>query len=146
MITYNKIDLPGGEELCYLTSGEIPPEDGLNIYDEEKKVWVIGIPWDREECEWEERHRDDIAAKPAIEREAVLRDTEEKYILKYKTVDKKIRPVPMATSEEMKVKRRFPADPLANLPALLTHAPEFTPTAQITIDRAGSSKIRELIT
>ena len=49
-------------------------------------------------------------------------------VLKYKTVDKKVRPVPAVMPEDVKVERSFPDNPLSSLPVLPTHAPEFSPT------------------
>ena len=41
-----------------------------------------------------------------------------KYVFKYKTVDKKVRPIPGITPEDTKVNWQFPSDPLMNLPHL----------------------------
>ena len=64
----------------------------------------------------------------------MLRQAEEKYVLKYKMVDKKVRPVAKMIPEHMKVKRTFPVDPLANLPVLPHSAPKFIPTAKVTAE------------
>src|ERR1700679_994495 len=53
---------------------------------------------------------------------------EGKWVLKYKAVDKKKRPVPSTFPEAVKVLRQFPSDPLEKLPKLPSHAPEFVPT------------------
>ena len=58
-----------------------------------------------------------------------------KAVLKYKKVDKKIRPVPMLIPENMKVQRKFPQDPLAKLSILPHHPPIFTPSKRITEER-----------
>ena len=58
-----------------------------------------------------------------------------KHVLKYKTVDKKVRPVPGITPESTKVTRRFPSDPLRNLPKLPESPKEFVPTAKFTQER-----------
>jgi hypothetical protein len=50
----------------------------------------------------------------------------------YKRVDKKIRPVPGVYPEEVKVERRFPHNPLEDLPTLPTQPPYFTPTKKLT--------------
>jgi hypothetical protein len=54
---------------------------------------------------------------------------------KYKTVDKRVRPVPAVMPEDVKVRRTIPEDPLANLPVLPSHAPKFVPTERITQER-----------
>ena len=66
-----------------------------------------------------------------------------KAVLKYKTVDKKVRPVPMQFPEDMKVHRQFPEDPIHNLPTLPYHPPEFIPTTKVTSERMDSLKIDE---
>ena len=66
-----------------------------------------------------------------------------KAVLKYKTVDKKVRPVPSWFPEDMKVKRQFPEDPLRNLSTLPYHPPDFIPTARITQERMDDLKIDE---
>ena len=58
-----------------------------------------------------------------------------KAVLKYKKVNKKIRPVPMLIPEHMKVHRKFPRDPLANLSVLPYQPPEFTPSDKVTEER-----------
>jgi hypothetical protein len=63
---------------------------------------------------------------------------ETKRVLKYKKVDKKIRPVPSRIPNEMKVQRQFPHNPLTNLPPLPFHPPEFHPTAKVTTERMSS--------
>ena len=47
MITYTRIELPEGEELCYTTDEDIQIPDGLNVYDEEKRSWLVGILQER---------------------------------------------------------------------------------------------------
>ena len=135
MITYTRIELQGGEELCYTTGPGIYIPEGLNIYDEGQKRWILGIPWESEEQEWERKHVHAIIRKPILDRDLILQKSEEKYVLKYKTVDKKIRPVAAMIPEDMKVKRTFPSNPLANLPVLPWKAPEFVPTTKVTKER-----------
>lgn len=135
MITYSRIELPGGEELCYTTDSGIYLPEGLNVYDEGRRMWVLGITWDDHEQDWNRKHAHLVATKPILDRDPVLKQTEEKYVLKYKTVDKKVRPVPMVIPEGMKVKRTFPSDPLANLPVLPQNAPKFIPTGRVTAER-----------
>jgi len=53
-------------------------------------------------------------------------------VLKYKTVDKKVRPVPATMPEEFCTIRRIPEDLLLTLPPLLTHPPDFTPGERLT--------------
>jgi len=135
ILAYTKIELGYGEELCYTTDPELDLPDGLNVYDEEKGAWIIGIPWDSMEHEWNAKHVGLIQSKPMIERDPTLRAAEEKYVNKYKTVDKKVRPVPEPIPEDMKVKRTFPSDPLVNLPELPTKPPEFVPTKKVSVER-----------
>lgn len=59
-------------------------------------------------------------------------------ILAYKTVDKKVRPVPSHIPSHMKVQQKFPQNPLLNLPSLPFHPPEFQPTEKVTKDRMDS--------
>ena len=135
MITYTRVALEGGEELCYTMDPGVDLPEGLNVFDEGRRVWILGIPWDKKEQEWENKHALTIMAKPVLERDPTLRKIEEKYVLKYKTVDKKVCPVGAVIPEGMKVKRAFPTDPLANLPPLPASAPEFIPTAKVTAER-----------
>ncbi|KAJ7145968.1 hypothetical protein C8R44DRAFT_599144, partial [Mycena epipterygia] len=53
----------------------------------------------------------------------------------YKRVDKKIRPVSTTFSPEYEVTRRIPQDPLATLPELPVHPPEFKPTKRLDAER-----------
>ena len=124
MITYVQLEIKPGEELCVTTEPLSQIPEGLNVYDEGLKTWVIGIPWDECEEKWSEKHKNVIAKKPIVARDDTLRENETKYILKYKTVDKKVRPVAMTIPEELKVRRTFPRDPLASLPPLPLHAVE----------------------
>ena len=54
---------------------------------------------------------------------------------KYKPVALKIRPVKTDLPEEFRVKRHIIGDPLADLPTLPTHPPEFTPKGRYTEER-----------
>ena len=58
-----------------------------------------------------------------------------KWILKYKPVAQRKRPVPNVIPEGVKVVRRFPSDPLEYLPKLPQKAPTFVPTPKITTER-----------
>jgi len=53
-------------------------------------------------------------------------------VLKYKQVDKKVRPVPTTLPEEYRTVRRIPEDPLLSLPLLPTHPPDFTPSERLS--------------
>ena len=57
------------------------------------------------------------------------------FVFKYKTVDKKVRPVPATLPEEFRTVRRIPEDPLLTLPPLPTHPPDFTPGERLTQER-----------
>ena len=56
-------------------------------------------------------------------------------VLKYKKVDKKVRPVPASLPEEFRNICRIPEDPLLSLPPLPTHPPDFTPGERLTQER-----------
>ena len=58
-----------------------------------------------------------------------------KWVFKYKPVARRKRPVPNVIPENVKVKRRFPSDPLVNLPKLPIKAPVFAPTSKFTTER-----------
>jgi len=49
-------------------------------------------------------------------------------ILKYKRVDKKVRPIPTTLPKEYRSVHHIPEDPLLSLPPLPTHPPDFTPS------------------
>ena len=56
-------------------------------------------------------------------------------ILAYKKVANRIRPVATTLPEEFRIVRKIPSDPLANMPVLPTHPPEFTPGVRYTQER-----------
>ena len=56
-------------------------------------------------------------------------------ILAYKKVAHKVRPVATTLPEEFRIIRKFPSDPLANLPKLPSHPPEFVPGERYTEER-----------
>jgi transposase InsO family protein len=90
-----------------------------------KRVWIMPIP-----------------TKPEIPQPQV------KFVLKYKKVDKKIRPVPSQIPTYMKVRRKFPEDPLKNLPSLPYYPPKFQPTLKVTqerMDELAIDKNKELL-
>ena len=62
-------------------------------------------------------------------------------VLKYKRVDKKVRPVPTTLPEEYRTVHRIPEDPLLSLPPLPTHPPEFTPGERLTQERLDDLKL-----
>ena len=55
--------------------------------------------------------------------------------LKYKVVDKKVRPIPMQIPEHQQTRRQIPEDPLLNLPFLPFHPPTFVPSSKLTEER-----------
>ena len=61
----------------------------------------------------------------------------------YKTVDKKVKPVPTSFPQDCYVHRGIPEDPLLTLPTLSFHPPMFTPTKKITNERLKILKINE---
>ena len=90
-----------------------------------QKIWVRPIPPD-----------------PSPPQDATEKnDKNTKVVLKYKRVDKKIRPIPSQIPSSMKAQRRFPEDPLRNLPTLPFHPPEFQPTAKVTGERMNAIDI-----
>ena len=56
-------------------------------------------------------------------------------VLKYKRVDKKVRPVPATLPEEYRTICCIPEDPLLSLPLLPTHPPDFSPGKHLTQER-----------
>ena len=62
-------------------------------------------------------------------------------VLKYKKVDKKVRPVPATLPEEFRMIRRIPEDPLLSLLALPTHLPNFEPGECLTQERLDDLKL-----
>ena len=61
----------------------------------------------------------------------------------YKTVDKKVRPVPGTVSEEIRVRREIPFDPMLSLIKLPTHPPEFVPTKRLTSERMAELQVNK---
>ncbi|EIN03401.1 hypothetical protein PUNSTDRAFT_78219, partial [Punctularia strigosozonata HHB-11173 SS5] len=59
----------------------------------------------------------------------------------YKTVDKRVRPVPGVYPEDARVERRLPEDPLISLPMLSPNPPDFEPTRKLTKERIEIMKI-----
>lgn len=59
-------------------------------------------------------------------------------ILAYKKVAHKVRPVATTSPETARPVRRFPEDPLASLPEISDHPPEFRPTTKLTMDRINA--------
>ena len=53
----------------------------------------------------------------------------------YKTVDKKVKPVPGTVPDGIRVRRKIPWDPLLSLPPLPKQPPDFVPTARLTKER-----------
>lgn len=56
-------------------------------------------------------------------------------ILAYKKVANRVRPVATTLPEEFRIVRRFPSDPLADLPKLPTSPPDFIPGERFTWER-----------
>ena len=65
------------------------------------------------------------------------------WVLKYKAVNKKKRPVPNMFPESAKVVRHLPSNPLKNLPHLPRKAPIFILTDWLTTERIEKLKIEE---
>ncbi|KZO89821.1 hypothetical protein CALVIDRAFT_460541, partial [Calocera viscosa TUFC12733] len=60
---------------------------------------------------------------------------------KYKPVAKRVKPIPMAHPEHLKIRRQFPSPPLENLPILPHHPPPFTPGRRLTQERYAALSI-----
>ncbi|KAI0323142.1 hypothetical protein GY45DRAFT_1212559, partial [Cubamyces sp. BRFM 1775] len=54
---------------------------------------------------------------------------------KYKPVAKKVRASKGPCPEQFRIERNITGDPLANMPQLNPHPPEFTPTGRYTAER-----------
>lgn len=64
--------------------------------------------------------------------------------LRYKSVDRKVRPVPMTLPEAAQPKRRFPEDPLQSLPPMNPFPPPITHfSRRLTKDRWEALQLRE---
>jgi hypothetical protein len=61
----------------------------------------------------------------------------------YKTVDKKVKPVPTSFPQDCYVRREIPEDPLLTLPTLPKQPPKFMPTKKISDERLKILKINE---
>ncbi|PCH41821.1 hypothetical protein WOLCODRAFT_69862, partial [Wolfiporia cocos MD-104 SS10] len=59
----------------------------------------------------------------------------------YKRVDRRVKPVPGVFPEDARVHRRFPEDPLATLPHLTPHPPDFSPGDRLTQERLDDMNI-----
>lgn len=80
--------------------------------------------------------RDDSSPKIGLVQKAMHHKVPKtKYVLKYKRVDQKVRPVPSMIPYHMKTLRQYPDDPLRNLPRLPHIPPPFTPTSKVTAER-----------
>ena len=66
-----------------------------------------------------------------------------KWVMKYKPVAKRKRPVPNTIPEGVKVIRKFPSDPLGNLPQLPSVPPDFKPTKRITSEQMNNLQIEK---
>ncbi|GBE79490.1 hypothetical protein SCP_0206900 [Sparassis crispa] len=60
----------------------------------------------------------------------------------YKCVDRKVKPVPGVFPEGARVHCAFPEDPLASLPLLTPHLPDFTPGMQLTQEQMEEMNIK----
>lgn len=56
----------------------------------------------------------------------------------YKKVANRVKPVATTLPEQYRIQRRIPSDPLADLPTLPTHPPDFTPGVRYTEERMAS--------
>jgi hypothetical protein len=61
----------------------------------------------------------------------------------YKKVANRVKPVATTLPEDFRIVRKFPSDPLANLPELPEHPPEFTPGRRYTVERKEAMKVNE---
>ena len=61
----------------------------------------------------------------------------------YKKVANRIKPVATTLPEEFRIERRIPEDPLANMPKLPTHPPDFEPGKRYTLERKEAMPINK---
>ncbi|KDQ30120.1 hypothetical protein PLEOSDRAFT_1016853, partial [Pleurotus ostreatus PC15] len=61
----------------------------------------------------------------------------------YKRVAEKIHPVSGVYPEDVKVIRSFPEDPLASLPPLSKHPPDFVPGKRLTLERLKGIEVNK---
>ncbi|KAJ3555802.1 hypothetical protein NP233_g12120 [Leucocoprinus birnbaumii] len=61
--------------------------------------------------------------------------------LAYKKVANRIKPVATTLPENFRIVRRVPTDPLADMPILPTHPPDFTPGSRYTLERKQSMNV-----
>lgn len=61
----------------------------------------------------------------------------------YKTVDKRVRPIPGVYPENARVTRTIPEDPIASLPFLSPNPPDFVPSGRLTKERLEMMKFNE---
>ena len=54
---------------------------------------------------------------------------------KYKPVALKVRPIYAELPEQYRIKRDITGDPLAGMPKLMVHLPDFIPTGRYTLER-----------
>ncbi|KJA18651.1 hypothetical protein HYPSUDRAFT_111434, partial [Hypholoma sublateritium FD-334 SS-4] len=62
-------------------------------------------------------------------------------ILAYKKVENRVKPVATTLPEHFRIERRTPSDPLAALPPLPHHPPEFTPGIRYTTERKEAMQV-----
>ena len=98
--------------------------------DEPKKMWI-------------RPNQIQPRVSPGLENNQSSEPYEIKAVLKYKTVDKKIRPIPKLIPESMKVHRNFPRNPLVNLQTLPYNPPRFVPSTKVTEERMADLGIDE---
>lgn len=60
---------------------------------------------------------------------------------KYKPVDQKVHSVPATMPKEFRIIRKFPSDPLEDLPILPTNPPEFVPGLRYTQERKDANDV-----
>ena len=104
--------------------------------------------WDPEQDDFEPDDGKYLDSSDSETPEQSSDDIPTKASLKYKKVADKVRPLCQQIPEHQKSRRRFPEDPLQNLPILPFHPPEFVPTAKITAERMemlGIDKHEELL-
>ena len=61
----------------------------------------------------------------------------------YKTVDKKVKPVPGTVPDDIRVRRTIPRDPMLTLPPLPVYPPQFQPTKRLTAERMEELKVNK---
>ncbi|KZP29952.1 hypothetical protein FIBSPDRAFT_726645, partial [Athelia psychrophila] len=131
-----------------LTPEEIEPQPKINqapIVNSNlaRDPEPLDIDWTNIEVtnfrDWIPEHDDIILVPPPQDDETAAAQV----FTAYKTVDRKIKPVPATFPESARVVRTIPTDPLLTLPALSPNPPKFQPSQHLTQERLDSLEINK---